>query len=151
MHLLQIRGRLVHHLDDLDLQDLLDVELHLLMDLNFYMDQRKMEHLLHLDVVRIHLLHLDVEHLDVQQNLDVEHLDVEHLDELHPLVVVVDVELHHRLRMDYFQDVVDEELRHLLRMDCCQDVVQLVHPVLVELLAKLLQQLQQLALLHEMP
>ena len=60
---------------------------------------------------RLHLQ--DVEHLDVQQNLDAEHLDAEHLDVMRPLVVVVDVELRHRQRMDYFQDVVGVELRCL--------------------------------------
>jgi hypothetical protein len=60
-------------------------------------------------------------------NLDVvlTFLDVVHL-ERHLQVVVVDAELRHLLRMDYFQDVVDVELRHLLRMDYFQDVEHLV-------------------------
>ena len=69
-------------------------------------------------------------HLDVLQNLDVEHLDVEHLDEQLPLVAVVDAELRHLLRMDYYQDVVDVELPTLPRMDCYLDVVHLELEVL---------------------
>ena len=66
----------------------------------------------------------DVVHLDVLQNLDEQNLGVHlpYLDAVHLLDVVVDVELRHQLRMDYFLDVVDEELRHPLRMDCYQDV-----------------------------
>ena len=105
-------------------------------------------------------LHLqDVVHLDVQQNLDVAHLDVAHLDALRPLVVVVDAELRHQLRKDYFLDVVGVELPHLMRMDCCQDVVQQVHQklelleVLVHLELRCMQQLLMLplALPHVMP
>jgi hypothetical protein len=36
------------------------------------------------------------------------------------VVVVVDAELRHLLKMDCYQDVVGVELRHLLKMDCCQ-------------------------------
>jgi hypothetical protein len=36
------------------------------------------------------------------------------------VVVVVDAELRHLLKMDCYQDVVDAERRHLLKMDCCQ-------------------------------
>jgi hypothetical protein len=36
------------------------------------------------------------------------------------VVVVVDAELHHLLKMDYYQGAVDVELRYLLKMDCCQ-------------------------------
>jgi hypothetical protein len=71
--------------------------------------------------------------LDAQQNLDVAHLDVAHLDAMHPVGVVVDVELLHQLKMDYYLDAVDEEVRHLLKMDCYRDVVQLVHQELVVL------------------
>ena len=171
MLLLQIRDHRDLHLDDLDRRD---VELHQLMDLNCDMDRMHLVHLLHLDAVQIHLdvlvlLRLqDVVRLVVLQNLDVEHLDVEHLDVLHPLDVVVDVELHHQLRMDYFLDVEDVGLLPLPRMDCYLDVV-LVHLeqevlvlVLVLLRLQVLQVnlelqcmqlvlLQLLALLHVMP
>ena len=101
----------------------------------------RLQDVVHLDVQQnLDEVRRDVEHLDVQQNLDVEHLDVEHLDAQRPLVVVVDAELRHRLRMDYFLDEEDVELLLLQRMDCYQDVVQLVHPVLVVL--------QQLVLLE---
>jgi hypothetical protein len=39
------------------------------------------------------------------------------------LVELVDVELRHQLRMDYFRDAVVAELRQLLRMDYCLGVV----------------------------
>jgi hypothetical protein len=45
------------------------------------------------------------------------YLDVAHLC---LVVVVVDAELRHLLKMDCYQDVVDAERRHLLKMDCCQ-------------------------------
>jgi len=68
-------------------------------------------------------LQVDVHLVDAQQNLDEQNLDVhqtflvaDHFRE-HPLVVVVDVELHHQLRMDYFLHAVDVELHHQLRMD----------------------------------
>jgi hypothetical protein len=163
MHLLQIRDHRDLHLDDLDRRD---VELHQLMDLLNDMDLM-LVHLLHLDVVQnldvLDRRHLpDVVHLDVPQNLDVVRLVVEHLDALHPLVAVVDAELRHQLRMDYFLDEVDAELPHLQRMDYFLDEAQLVHLVLEQLvLLELLvhqellrlPQLQQrlLALLHEMP
>ena len=70
---------------------------------------------------------LDVEYLDALQNQDEQNQDVVltfrdvHL--VHLQVVVVDVEPHHQLRMDYFRDVVGVErqaLFHLqLKMDCC--------------------------------
>jgi hypothetical protein len=162
MHLLQIRDHRDLHLDDLDRRD---VELHQLMDLNCDMDLM-LVHLLHPDVVQnldvlVRLRLQDVVHLDVQQNPDVVHLDVEHLDVQRPLVAVVDVELRHLLRMDYYQDAVDVELPLLLRMDCYLDEEQLVHLVLVELKAQLVlqvllvlvQMLQQLlpVLLRVMP
>ncbi len=85
----------------------------------------------------------DVVYLDEQQNQDEQNQDVVltfrdvHLVYLQ--VVVVDVELRHQLRMDYFRDVVDVELQVLfhqkLRMDYFQDVEQPVY-------------FQQLALLH---
>jgi hypothetical protein len=34
------------------------------------------------------------------------------------VVVVVDAELRHLLKMDYYQVAADVELRHLLKMDC---------------------------------
>ena len=68
----------------------------------------------------------DVEYLDEQQNQDEQNQDVVltfrdvHL--VHLQDVVVDVELRHQLRMDYFRGVVDVELLamfHLqLKMDC---------------------------------
>ena len=162
MHLLQIRDRRDLHLDDLDR---LDVELHQLMDLSCDMDLMQLVHLLHLDVVQnldaLDRLHLQVVvHLVVLQNLDVVLQVVVHLDEQLPLVAEVDVELRHRLRMDYCLDVVDVELPHLSRMDCCLDAARLELKVLLELpelqvhLGLLyMQQLQlmPLALLHEMP
>ena len=72
---------------------------------------------------------LDVVSLVGLRNLDELNLDVDltcqvvvHL--LHQLVVQVDVELRHQLRMDYFQDAVDVELHYLKRMDYFQDAVQ---------------------------
>ena len=161
MHLLQIRDRRDLHRDDLDRRD---VELHQWMDRLNDMDLM-LVHLLHLDVVQnldvLDRRHLpDVVHLDVQQNLDVVRPVVEHLDGLHPLVAVEDAELRHQLRMDYFLDEVDVELPRLPRMDCFLDEVQLVHLVLEQLvLLELLvhrellrwPQLQLPALLHEMP
>jgi hypothetical protein len=72
-----------------------------------------------LDVVSlVGLRNLDELNLDVDRTCQV----VVHL--LHQLVVQVDVELRHQLRMDYFQDAVDVELHYLKRMDYFQDVVQ---------------------------
>jgi hypothetical protein len=91
-----------------------------------------------LDVVQ-NLDHLmqDVVHLDVQQNLGAQNLDAipPFLDVVHQflvnqLVVAVDVELRHLLKMDYFLDVVDAEQRHQLKMDCFQ-VAVLVQPALL--------------------
>jgi hypothetical protein len=145
MHPLQIRDHLVRHLDDLDRPD---VVRHLSMDLSCDMDQMHLLHLhqlRHLDVVQnldvMDRRHLpDVVHLDVQQNLDVVRQVVEHLDVQRPLVAVVDAELRHQLRMDYFQDVVDAELRYQLRKDYFQDEVQQVHPVLIDLVSVELQE-----------
>ena len=77
----------------------------------------------------------DVVCLDEQQNQDEQNQDVVltfrdvHL--VHLQVVVVDVEPHHQLRMDYFRDVVGVELQVLfhqkLRMDYFRDVEQLVY------------------------
>jgi len=161
MHPLQIRDHRDLHLDDLDRRD---VELHLLMDLNCDMDLMLL-HLLLLDVVQnldvlVRLHRQDVVHLVVQQNLDVVHLVVVRLDALRPLVAVVDVELRHLLRMDYFLDVVDVELPHPQRMDCYQVVAHLerkellaqqVQQVHLALLCTQLPLMQQLALLHVMP
>jgi hypothetical protein len=65
---------------------------------------------------------LDVVNLVGQQNLVELNLDVDLTcqdvaHQLHLLVVPVDADLRHQLRMDYFQDEVDVELRHQLRMD----------------------------------
>jgi len=71
--------------------------------------------------------------VDVQQNLDALNLDAARsfLGEAHLSDVVVDAELRHQLRMDYFLDVVDVEL-HLLssrpmRMDYFLDVASPVY------------------------
>ena len=91
------------------------------------MDQKMLElHRYVVDSFLILYLHLqDAAHLDALQNLDEQNLDahLSYLDVVHQflVVVVVDVELHHLLRKDYFLDVVGVELRHQLRMDCCQD------------------------------
>jgi hypothetical protein len=102
------------------------------------MDRKMLElHQCAVDSCLIQFLHLqDVVHLDVLQNLDEQNLDAHlpYLDVVHLRDVVVDVELHHLLRMDYYQDVVDVELHHHLRMDYYQDVVL---QVLQELLALL--------------
>ena len=96
------------------------------------MDQLKLKHPSEVGSFRfLHLL--DVVNLDVLQKLDELNLDVgpTFLDEAHQLDqldqsdVVVDAELRHRLRMDYFLGEVGVELRHLQRMDCCLDVVGL--------------------------
>jgi hypothetical protein len=87
------------------------------------MDLKMLElHLCVVDSFLIQFLHLlDVAHLDALQNLDEQNLDahLSYLDVVHQflVVVVVDVELHHLLRKDYFLDVVGVELRHQLRMD----------------------------------
>ena len=74
---------------------------------------------------------LVVEYLDALQNQDEQNQDVVltfrdvHL--VHLQVVVVDVEPHHQLRMDYFRDVVGVERQALfhpqLKMDCCLGAV----------------------------
>jgi hypothetical protein len=65
----------------------------------------------------------DVVLLDALQNLGEQNQDVHlpYLDvvRLFLVVVVVDVELRHLLKMDYYQDAADVELRHPLKMDCC--------------------------------
>jgi hypothetical protein len=108
------------------------------MDLNCDMDLMHLVHLLHRDVVqnldalvRLHLQ--DVVHLDVQQNLDEVRQDVVHLDVQRLMDVVVDAELRHLLRMDYFLDEEDVELPLLQRKDYFLDEVQLVHPVSIDL------------------
>jgi hypothetical protein len=77
---------------------------------------------------------LVVAHQDVLQNLDEQNQValLPYLDEVLPFLldVVVDAELRHPLRMDYYQDVVDAELRHPLRMDYYQDVEPLAVLVL---------------------
>jgi hypothetical protein len=139
------------HLDVVDhlLHHLVHHPLHLVNDMDLTMLVR------HLYVVGNFLFqfpHLLVElHLVVLQNLDEQNLVelLPFLDEVHlfQLVVVVGVELRHRLRKDYFQDEVDVELRHLLRMDCYLDVVQLAQLVLHQMPVLLLL-LLLLPLLH---
>jgi hypothetical protein len=147
MRQLQIRDHQDLHLDD---RRHLDVVRRQLMDQSCDMDLMHLVHLPHLDVVQIHLdvEHLfrqDVEqHLDELQNLDEEHLVVVRQDGLLPLVAVVDAELRHLLKMDYYQDVVGEVLLPQSRMDYYQDVVQLVHLEQVALVV--LEQLAHLGL-----
>jgi hypothetical protein len=74
-----------------------------------------------------HLFRQDVEHLVELQNLDVEHLVVVRQDALLPLVAVVDAELRHLSKMDYYLDVVGEVLLPQSRMDYYLDVVQALH------------------------
>ena len=99
------------------------------------MDQKM--HLVHLflqdvtDNFQDHRYLLVVEYLDALQNQDEQNQDVVltfrdvHL--VHLQVVVVDVEPHHQLRMDYFRDVVGVERQALfhqqLKMDCCLGAV----------------------------
>ena len=71
---------------------------------------------------------LDVVNLVGLQNLDELNLDADLTcqvvaHQLRQLVVQVDVELRHQLRMDYFPGAVGVELRHQLRMDCFLDEV----------------------------
>ena len=111
---------------------------HQLMDRLNDMDQKMRLH--HLDEIdnfrdRPHLQ--DVVYLVALQNLVAQNRDVVltfrdvHLENLvHLQDVVVDAELHHQLRMDYFQDVVDVELQvfhQQLRMGYFQDVEQLAY------------------------
>jgi hypothetical protein len=110
------RRDLVRHQDD----HLLQVHRHQL----FYMDLNYLHQLMeHLFVVENFLRQVDVVMMVVQQNLDALNLDVgltfPHVKILdvvnlvhHLLDVVVDAELRHQLKMDYFLDVVDAELHH---------------------------------------
>jgi hypothetical protein len=71
---------------------------------------------------------LDAVNLDVPQNLGELNLDADLTcqvvaHQLHQLVVQVDAELRHQLKMDCFLDVVGVELHHQLRMDCFLGVV----------------------------
>jgi hypothetical protein len=103
------------------------------------------------------LLKVDVVKMGAQQNQDALNLvavltyrDAVHLVH-HQLDVVVDAELRHQLRMDYFLDVVDAELRFLKKMDYFLDVVSqvlLVHPLLKLSLQLELPEVAQLSL-HE--
>jgi hypothetical protein len=90
----------------------------------------------------------DVVLLDALQNLGEQNQDVHlpYLDVAHPflVVVVVDVELRHLLKMDYCQDAVDVELRHRLKMDCCLGAELLALQVLAQLALQLLLQMQLL-------
>jgi hypothetical protein len=122
MHRQRHRDRhhdLVHHLDDHPLQ----VHRHQL----FYMDLNYLHHL-HRKMVRQYevgnfLLMVDVVKMDAQQNRDAlnlvvdltfPHAQIQVVVNLvhHQLDVVVDAELRHQLRKDYFLDVVDVELRY---------------------------------------
>jgi len=70
---------------------------------------------------------LDVVNLVGLQNLDELNQDEDLTCQVlvhQQLVVPVDVEVRHQLRMDYFQDAVDVELRYPKRMDYFRDVVQ---------------------------
>jgi hypothetical protein len=119
------------------------------------MDLKKLElHLYVVDSFLIRFLRLqDVVHLDVLQNLDEQNLDAHlpYLDVVHLRDVVVDVERHHQLRMDYFLDVVGVELRHLSRMDCYQDVALQVLQVQLAQLVQEPQLLPSLLLLQLSP
>ena len=128
------------------------------------MDQKmSVLHLYVVDSYRFQFLHLlDVAHLDALQNLDEQNLDAHlpYLDVVHQflLVVVVDAELRHQLRMDYFPDAVGVELHHLLRMDYflgaelqeLSELQVLLALLLLHLLLPLLL-LLQLSLHHVMP
>jgi hypothetical protein len=92
------------------------------------MDQKMLSHQYHLhEVGSFQYQHLlVVVNLVELQNLVELNLDADltcqvvvHL--LHQLDVPEDVELRHRLRMDYFRGAVDAELRLLLRMDYFRD------------------------------
>jgi hypothetical protein len=80
-----------------------------------------------------------VEYLVALQNQDVLNQDValtfQDVHLLHRLVVVVDEELHHLLKMDYYRVVVDEELNcHQLKMDYYPDVeLQVLHLIHLQL------------------
>jgi hypothetical protein len=84
-----------------------------------------------LNQLMVHLmqveLHLDVLQILDEQNLDVSRsfLDVEHRP-VNLEVVVVDAELLHLLKMDYYLGEVDAELRYLLKMDCYLDEAQVL-------------------------
>jgi hypothetical protein len=111
-------------------------------------------HLYVVDSYQFQFLHLlDVVHLVALQNLDEQNLDAHlpYLDVVHLRDVVVDVERHHQLRMDYFLDVVGVELRHLSRMDCYQDVALQVLQVQLAQLVQEPQLLPSLLLLQLSP
>ena len=89
-------------------------------------------HLYAVDSFHFHLYLQVAMFRDVRQNLDEQNLDA-HLSyrhEVHPLIlqdVVVDAEVHHHLKMDYYlvvvaQDVALVELRLLMKMDYFLDV-----------------------------
>jgi hypothetical protein len=112
-------------------------------------------HLCVVDSYQFQFQHLlVVVHLVALQNLDEQNLD-EHLPyldvvRLFLVVVVVGVELHPLLRMDYFLDVVGVELRHQLRMDYFLDVeLQVLQVQLAQLVQE--EQLLQLSLLLLQP
>ena len=104
----------LHQLHLVNGTDLMMLELHLYVVGNF---QFQFRHL------------LDAVHLDVLQILDEQNLValLPFLDVVRQFLAdaVVDVELRHQLRTDYFLDEVGVGLRHQLRMDYCLDVALL--------------------------
>ena len=101
----------LHQLHLVNGTDLMMLELHLYVVGNF---QFQFRHL------------LDAVHQVALQNLDEQNLValLPFLDVVRQFLAdaVVDVELRHQLRTDYFLDVVDVELRRQLRMDYFLDV-----------------------------
>jgi hypothetical protein len=116
----------VRHLDVVDHQ--------LVLHLHLICKEMLVHQLMALQCVEenLHLL-VDEILVDAQQILDEPNLDVVLTFQdvaVHRLVVVVDVVLFHRLKMDYCLDVVGEELRHQLKMDCYLDVVQVLEALI---------------------
>jgi hypothetical protein len=118
---------------------------HLFLEYLFCMENYLVHQMFEVQNHFLHQVHQYAVYQDELQNLDVQNLDesqpfrneVVLLENL--VVFVVDAELRHQLKMDYYLDVVDAELRHQLKMDYYLDVQQ----VLVELPA-MLELLQQL-------
>jgi hypothetical protein len=93
-----------------------DMDRQLLNRLQFEVGSFQYQHLL--DVVNL----VELQNLG-ELNLDADLTCQVVVHQLHQLDVPEDVELRHRLRMDYFRGAVDVELRHLKRMDYFQDAV----------------------------
>jgi hypothetical protein len=95
-----------------------------------YREKKMVRHLYVMEIQNLLMDHLmqDVVHLDVLQILGEQNLVVNRpfLDAVHqfPVVAVVDAELRHLLKMDYYLDEVDAEPLHLLKMDYYLDEVQ---------------------------